>query len=437
MRNEVSLNWALRFAAPTLALSLLLGVQARAAAIAIDWITIGNEGNFGGPETFGRSFGAVSYEYRIGKYEVTNSQYVQFLNSKAASDPYQLYNSNMGSNLNGGIARDGVDGSYTYSVKPGYGNLPVVYVSSYDAARFINWMNNGEGNADTENGSYTLLRGTSPPNPANVNALISRNAGATIALPSEDEWYKAAYYDPNKLGSGQPDYWTYATKSDILPSSGPPATHPANAGNYFSPTTGYALTGDTTTGPVPNGVLFLTEVGAYTQSASAYGTFDQLGLTWEWNEGYFEMAGSTAAARGTMGGSFTTPQGASQSPQSYLGYSASRSTVQNVETGFRIVNLIVPCPGDFDSDGDVDGADFVIWQTNFPAPNGHSLATGDTDADGDVDGADFVVWQTNFPYTPVGFNSVPEPNALFLCFIASSALLLIRYSRATINDGSF
>jgi hypothetical protein len=74
-----------------------------------------------------------------------------------------------------------------------------------------------------------------------------------------------------------------------------------------------------------------------------------------------------------------------------------------------------PKPGDFDSDGDVDGADFVVWQTNFPKANGALLAQGDADGDGDVDGADFVVWQTNFPFTPgPAAAPVPEPNAIFL-----------------------
>jgi hypothetical protein len=74
-------------------------------------------------------------------------------------------------------------------------------------------------------------------------------------------------------------------------------------------------------------------------------------------------------------------------------------------------------PGDFDSDGDVDGADFVIWQTNFPAASGHVLATGDADGDGDVDGADFVVWQTNFPYTPSPA-AVPEPSTIALVLLS-------------------
>jgi hypothetical protein len=68
--------------------------------------------------------------------------------------------------------------------------------------------------------------------------------------------------------------------------------------------------------------------------------------------------------------------------------------------------------GDFDSDGDVDGADFVAWQTNFPKASGAIRAEGDADNDGDVDGADFVVWQTNFPFAPSpGSSPVPEPSA--------------------------
>jgi hypothetical protein len=82
-------------------------------------------------------------------------------------------------------------------------------------------------------------------------------------------------------------------------------------------------------------------------------------------------------------------------------------------------------PGDFDSDGDVDGADFVAWQTNFPKPGGALLSEGDADGDGDVDGADFVVWQTNFPFTPSpGVSPIPEPTSLVLGAIGVTGLWL-------------
>jgi hypothetical protein len=89
-------------------------------------------------------------------------------------------------------------------------------------------------------------------------------------------------------------------------------------------------------------------------------------------------------------------------------------------------------PGDFDSDGDVDGADFVAWQTNFPKATGATLAQGDGDGDGDVDGADFVVWQTNFPYTPgPGAAPVPEP-AGFILALAAVATMGCRRRRGAI-----
>lgn len=82
-------------------------------------------------------------------------------------------------------------------------------------------------------------------------------------------------------------------------------------------------------------------------------------------------------------------------------------------------------PGDFDNDGDVDGADFVAWQTNYPMEGGAARADGDGDGDGDVDGADFGVWQTNFGGAPDEASSpvpVPEPGA---GWIGASGLIVI------------
>lgn len=68
--------------------------------------------------------------------------------------------------------------------------------------------------------------------------------------------------------------------------------------------------------------------------------------------------------------------------------------------------------GDFDGDGDVDGADFVAWQTHYPLASGATLAQGDADGDGDVDATDFAAWQTAFAGSPV--NAVPEPGSIVL-----------------------
>ena len=75
--------------------------------------------------------------------------------------------------------------------------------------------------------------------------------------------------------------------------------------------------------------------------------------------------------------------------------------------------------------GDFDGADFVVWQTNFPAENSHNQETGDADGDGDVDGADFAAWQGGFSSSEIDPSLIPEPNSIVLTvfsIIAAAAL---------------
>ena len=142
-----------------LARSLLLPLVAAsfflapaASAVTIDWVTVCDPSNTA--DTTG--FGAVAESYRMSKTEVTNAQYAEFLNAKAASDPLALYNTSMASGL-GGITRGGSAGSYTYGAISGREAMPVNYVSFYDSLRFSNWLNNGQGGGDTETGAYALL----------------------------------------------------------------------------------------------------------------------------------------------------------------------------------------------------------------------------------------------------------------------------------------
>ena len=105
-------------------------------------------------------FGAVAYNYSIGTYDVTNSQYVAFLNSNdpTGTDPLGLWN-NVGAGYasHGGISYDnGAALGSKYSIIPGDGNHPVNYVTWYDAARFANWLDNGQVAGATETGAYTL-----------------------------------------------------------------------------------------------------------------------------------------------------------------------------------------------------------------------------------------------------------------------------------------
>ena len=92
-------------------LAALLAAPPPSAAVTIDWVAIGNPGNAADTPSsncYAASCGSVSYSYYISKYEVTNAQYAEFLNAKAASDPLGLYNTSMGSNATfGGITRSG------------------------------------------------------------------------------------------------------------------------------------------------------------------------------------------------------------------------------------------------------------------------------------------------------------------------------------------
>jgi formylglycine-generating enzyme required for sulfatase activity len=157
----------------------------------------------------------------------------------------------------GGITRSGIGGSYTYSAIAGREGLPVNWVTFYDAARFANWLQNGQGSGDTETGAYTLVGGTETP----TRTTFTRNASATIFLPSEDEWYKAAYYSPQAAS-----YFDFPGGSATEMTCGSPTFAPPNFANCGS------SYGD------------LTNAGSYTASASPYGTFDQGGNIAEWNE---------------------------------------------------------------------------------------------------------------------------------------------------------
>ncbi len=173
-----------------------------ASAVTIDTVPVGDPGN---ADAF-TGYGGVDYNYRMGTFEVTNSQYAEFLNAKAQSDPLGLYNSDMGLvgfpfPLRGGITQSGPSGSYVYEVRPNMGDKPVASVSLYDVMRFANWMHNGQGTGDTDSGAYTLEGGTAMPSNA---ATITRNPDAIWFLPTEDEWIKAAFYDPRTEAEGGP-----------------------------------------------------------------------------------------------------------------------------------------------------------------------------------------------------------------------------------------
>jgi formylglycine-generating enzyme len=289
----VARNAQMRRALCCVGVAALLGslaVSAHAAPV-YDWVTVGDPGNAADTTGDPNPAGAVADSFRIMKYEFTNQQYTEFLNSvdPNGTNPNSVYNASMGSDARAGISfTSGNASGSKYAIRTNMGDKPVNYVSWFDAARVSNWLMNGAtGTSSMETGAYTLIGGqTSGTAPA-------VNVGATFYIPTEDQWYKAAYYKGSGTNAG---YWNYATQSDTAPT----AVTAGLTGIGSSGSTGnfanYNQRADWGS-PVQNGNV--TTVGT-NGGASAYGAFDLSGNVREWND----LTGAAGSSRGLRGGSW-------------------------------------------------------------------------------------------------------------------------------------
>jgi formylglycine-generating enzyme required for sulfatase activity len=286
-------------------------------AVTIDLVPVGNLGNAPDTRYNSISVGSVATAYRIGKYEVTAGQYTEFLNAVAKADPNGLYNTSMSDPSGAQIVQTGISPNYSYSVAADWADRPVNYVSFWDAARFANWLHNNQptgpqGPGTTEDGAYVNVGN---------QTTFARQLGARFFIPTEDEWYKAAYHD--KTGGLAANYFDYPTGTNAVP--GNDITETTNAGNNANYI--YAI------GEPYNRTVF----GEFELSDSPYGTFDQGGNVWEWNE-----TRVTSSSRGLRGGSYDSfPY-----PVSLGLHAADRNDVDpsygDSSLGFRVASIPEP-----------------------------------------------------------------------------------------------
>lgn len=238
--------------------------------------------------------GEVLYEYYIARTELTNKEYCDFLNAVAVEDDrFSLYNHNMADGVCGGIIRAGMKGEYSYKCRPGWENKPVVYISYYDLARYANWMHYGcpvtgksilgttEGNEKQGAYNTTDFELVRYGEKKVYKSFGMRNRGALYWIPNEDEWYKAAYYDPTLIGNRK--YHDYPTRT-----SNPPSHKQAN----------YVIQDRLNIGEP----FFVANVDSFSDSPSYYGTLQQGGNVWEWLESWQY---GNVGVRGLRGGSWS------------------------------------------------------------------------------------------------------------------------------------
>jgi formylglycine-generating enzyme len=303
------------------AIVFLFAISGFVTAATIELVDVGNPGNAADtphPE-FGPR-GSVNYQYQIGKFEITAGQYTEFLNAVAKDDPNQLYvelMADLSVNYQGcNIQRTGTPGNYVYSVPADWADRPVNWVSFWDAARFANWLYNGQpvgpqGPDTTENGAYHDLE----------QPIFGRNSSPGYFIPSLDEWYKAAFHKNDGVTG---NYWDYATQSDTAPSPTLPDT--GNNANFQDEATRVLTIGSP---------YYRTEVGEFALSDSAYGTFDQAGNVWEWNDTFLHDD-----FRGVGGGTYEFYAEQLRADR----MSAAGAYSQGPLIGFRVALIPVPEP---------------------------------------------------------------------------------------------
>jgi hypothetical protein len=253
----------------------------------IEFVTIGSPGN--PPDANPNPAGAATYEYRIGKYEISE-QMIDKANALGGL----------------GITKDtrGPD-------------KPSTSVSWFEAARFVNWLNTSTDNTPAYKfdgvGNFQLWQPGEPGyNPTN----LYRNRLAKYFLPSLDEWHKAAYYDP--VGAL---YYDYPTGSDLVPDGIDFVGDPDFDAVFF----------DGGFNPEPNNIMNVGLLGPYYAAGMS-------GNVREWVETAFDRINSVATEhRRAEGGSWQTDHNVLLASHTGIGIAP---TFEGNFLGFRVGSVI-------------------------------------------------------------------------------------------------
>ncbi len=278
-------------------------------AFTIDFVTIGDPGNpldTGTTGSYFTPYGGVGYTFQMGTYEISEDMIAK-------------------ANTLGGLL---VTKDTRSSV-----NQAATGVSWNEAARFVNWLNTSQGFSvaykfavNPGDAGYTsntvanadLVLWTVSDAGYDASNLY-RNSNTHYFLPSENEWYKAAYYS----GSGTL-YFDYATESDVIPT---------------------AVASGTVAGTTVYGAGAVTAPADITQAGglSHYGTMGQDGNVNEWNESAFAAPNDVSSElRGIRGGAWNNPENDLRS--SIRGNNAPSASFTNF--GFRVASVPEPsCAG--------------------------------------------------------------------------------------------
>jgi formylglycine-generating enzyme required for sulfatase activity len=264
----------------------IAALASNAFAVTVDWRNIGNPGNaayFGNPG-FPSGIGQVNYDYQMSRTETTRGQFAEFLNAVASNPSAPSYVTTLFSgSTNFGITRTLSGGSYVYSATAP--TSPISNVSWTMAARYVNWLNNGQPtitsgtaawNTALNTGAYTMADTRANTVSTVLPRALSTTPGLTqkFFLPSANEWVKAAHYNP--AGAGSWNTWQTGVNSPT-PSATSVASGSANTAVY---NTGVAVPG-----------YAALPVGSVPNTQSPYGLYDMLGNV-------TEMTDSTNAVNG-------------------------------------------------------------------------------------------------------------------------------------------